>query len=143
MKKGISPIVAVVLLIAIAVIAAVGLYFWVGGLATKQPTPDTPIVISAQKTSCTSDATVAGDSISVLIQNLDASDSYVNATQLPYIVDDNGAVMIATTATTIAAGQQQAYTFTNKTGASAADLTSGSTYTIISSAGAGSAVVIC
>ena len=47
MKKGISPIVAVVLLIAIAVIAAVGLYFWVGGLATQQPTTDKPGVISA------------------------------------------------------------------------------------------------
>ena len=47
MRKGISPIVAVVLLIAIAVIAAVGLYFWVGGLATKQPTPTTPGTITA------------------------------------------------------------------------------------------------
>ena len=47
MRKGISPIVAVVLLIAIAVIAAVGLYFWVGGLATKQPTPSTPGTITA------------------------------------------------------------------------------------------------
>jgi flagellin-like protein len=45
--KGISPIVAVVLLIAIAVIAAVGLYFWVGGLATQQPTTAKPGVISA------------------------------------------------------------------------------------------------
>ncbi len=47
MKRGISPIVAVVLLIAIAVIAAVGLYFWVGGMATKQPTPEKPNVITA------------------------------------------------------------------------------------------------
>ncbi len=47
MKKGISPIIAVVLLIAIAVIAAVGVYFWVGGIATKQPTPNPPIVINA------------------------------------------------------------------------------------------------
>jgi flagellin-like protein len=47
MRKGISPIVAVVLLIAIAVIAAVGLYFWVGGLATKQPTTSRPGVITA------------------------------------------------------------------------------------------------
>ncbi len=47
MKKGISPIVAVVLLIAIAVVAAVGLYFWVGGLSTKQPTPQTPVSITA------------------------------------------------------------------------------------------------
>lgn len=35
MKKGISPVIAVVLLIAIAVIAAVGVWYWVGGLATK------------------------------------------------------------------------------------------------------------
>jgi hypothetical protein len=35
------------LLIAIAVIAAVGLYFWVGGLATQQPTTQKPGVISA------------------------------------------------------------------------------------------------
>ena len=52
MRKGISPIVAVVLLIAISVIAAVGLYFWVGGLATKQPTPDTPRTINAYMVSC-------------------------------------------------------------------------------------------
>ncbi len=52
MKKGISPIVAVVLLIAIAVIAAVGLYFWVGGLATKQPTPNPPATISAYAVKC-------------------------------------------------------------------------------------------
>jgi flagellin-like protein len=45
--KGISPIVAVVLLIAIAVIAAVGLYFWVGGLATQQPTTAKPGVITS------------------------------------------------------------------------------------------------
>ena len=47
MRKGISPIVSVVLLIAIAVIAAVGLYFWVGGLATKQPASDKPATIIA------------------------------------------------------------------------------------------------
>ncbi|MCK4327440.1 MAG: type IV pilin [Candidatus Diapherotrites archaeon] len=52
-RKGISPIVAVVLLIAIAVIAAVGLYFWVGGLATKQPTPSTPKTITALCTGTT------------------------------------------------------------------------------------------
>ncbi len=47
MKRGISPIVAVVLLIAIAVIAAVGLYFWVGSLTGKQATPNTPNMITA------------------------------------------------------------------------------------------------
>ena len=56
MRKGISPIVAVVLLIAIAVIAAVGLYFWVGGLATRQPTPSTPLTISAYALDCVADS---------------------------------------------------------------------------------------
>ncbi len=51
MRKGISPIVAVVLLIAIAVIAAVGIYFWMSGLATKQPTPEKPIPIVANPVS--------------------------------------------------------------------------------------------
>jgi len=47
MRRGISSIVAVVLLISIAVVAAVGLYFWAGGITTKQNTPSTPIAISA------------------------------------------------------------------------------------------------
>lgn len=47
MRRGISPIVAVVLLISIAVVAAVGLYFWAGGITTKQNTVETPIAISA------------------------------------------------------------------------------------------------
>ncbi|MCD6522258.1 MAG: hypothetical protein J7K68_00775 [Candidatus Diapherotrites archaeon] len=52
MDKGVSPIVAVVLLIAIAVIAAVGLYFWVGGLATKQPTGAAPRTITVYAIAC-------------------------------------------------------------------------------------------
>ena len=47
MKKGISPIVAVVLLIAVAIIAACGLYFWTAGIATKQPVPQQAAVINA------------------------------------------------------------------------------------------------
>jgi len=47
MKRGISPIVAVVLLIAISVIAAVGLYFWVGGLTGSRNVPTPPAVITA------------------------------------------------------------------------------------------------
>jgi len=47
MARGISPIVAVVLLIAISIIAATGLYFWTAGIATKQPTPNTPASITA------------------------------------------------------------------------------------------------
>ncbi len=66
MKKGISPIVAVVLLIAIAVIAAVGLYFWVGGLATRQPTPSTPKTITAYAVSCGSSAS---ENTTIMIAN--------------------------------------------------------------------------
>jgi hypothetical protein len=47
MARGISAIVSIVLLIAIVVLAAVGVYFYVGGLATKQQTTTKPIVISA------------------------------------------------------------------------------------------------
>jgi len=71
MRKGISPIVAVVLLIAIAVIAAVGLYFWVGGLATKQPTPSTPNVITA---TCTGGrVTITNIGTGIINENLLAS----------------------------------------------------------------------
>ena len=45
--KGISPIVSIVLLIAIAVVAGVGLYFWVAGIPTKQPTTEVPVSITA------------------------------------------------------------------------------------------------
>jgi len=37
--KGVSPVVATVLLIAIAVVAAVGVWFWVAGLQNKPATP--------------------------------------------------------------------------------------------------------
>ena len=148
MRKGISPIVAVVLLIAIAVIAAVGLYFWVGGLATKQPTPSTPIVIGAQKTACTLQDATGGDSIAVLIQNLDASTAYTNSTHAPYIIGDNGKRLVseATWDLSIAASSQEAVIFTNDSASSVADsanLTSGRTYVIISAAGAGQAQVVC
>ena len=42
MKKGISPVVAVVLLIAIAVIAAVGVWYWVGAY-TGEPNVQTSL----------------------------------------------------------------------------------------------------
>ncbi len=37
--KGVSPVVATVLLIAIAVVAAIGVWFWVAGLQNKPATP--------------------------------------------------------------------------------------------------------
>ncbi len=46
--RGISPIVAVVLLIAISVIASVGVWYWVGTLTEKKATPNAPAVLQAQ-----------------------------------------------------------------------------------------------
>ncbi len=43
--KGISPIVAVVLLLAMTVIAGVGIYFWALSLSSKQATPEAPTSI--------------------------------------------------------------------------------------------------
>ena len=51
MRKGVSPVVAVVLLIAISVIAAVGVWYWVGGMANKPPGVTT-ILRSIQVTDC-------------------------------------------------------------------------------------------
>ncbi len=45
--KGVSSIVAVVLLIAISTIGSVGIFYWAGGMATKQPTPQTVVPITA------------------------------------------------------------------------------------------------
>jgi len=41
MRKGVSPVVATVLLIAIAVISAVAVWYWVAPLTSAQPTPAT------------------------------------------------------------------------------------------------------
>ncbi len=64
MKKGISPIVAVVLLIAIAVIAAVGLYFWVGSLTNKPATPSMLNGITVQVIDC------GGSTPTLLVTNI-------------------------------------------------------------------------
>ncbi len=45
--RGISPIVAVVLLIAITVIASVGVWYWIGTFTGKKATPNVPSAISA------------------------------------------------------------------------------------------------
>ncbi len=47
MKRGISTLVAIVVIIAITVIAAVGLYFWLNSLSSKQATPNAPVSIVA------------------------------------------------------------------------------------------------
>jgi len=52
MKKGLSPIVSLVILMAIAVIIGVALYFWTGGLAGKPSTPGSPRTIGVTATEC-------------------------------------------------------------------------------------------
>ncbi|MFC2175093.1 archaellin/type IV pilin N-terminal domain-containing protein [archaeon] len=136
MKKGISPIVAVVLLIAIAVIAAVGLYFWVGGLATKQPTPTTPIVITAQRVSC--NTTDAGN-LTALVQNLDPSTTlYVSL----YVTADDGTTVENGTVVNIAPSEQGQVEF-GITADEVGNFVSGSTYTIYGATGVGQATVVC
>lgn len=83
MEKGISPIVAVVLLIAIAVIAAVGLYFWLGGLATKQGVPSAPRTITASISQCGS---VAQNYTTVVISNTSPEGSTAIQTAYDLIV---------------------------------------------------------
>ncbi len=68
--KGLSSVVAVILLVAIATIGAASLYFWTGGLATKQTTPTAPSAITANP---------LGDGF-VLVANLGSSE--VNASTL-------------------------------------------------------------
>jgi flagellin-like protein len=144
MRKGISPIVAVVLLIAIAVIAAVGLYFWVGGLATKQPTTTAPIPISAQKVSCNLGG-AGGTNLTALVQNLDAS----NALRHTLIITvDSGQLLQNNSLVNIAASSQGTVTFVNATNNASSTMTTGNTYVIssnttISGVGVGTAQIVC
>ncbi len=64
MRKGISPVVAVVLLIAIAVIAAVAVWFWVSPLTAKPATAGT-----AQKTISVVSCTISGNNANLKINN--------------------------------------------------------------------------
>jgi len=65
MRKGVSPVVATVLLIAIAVISAVAVWYWVAPLTSAQATPSTSqygfVVTGTYKTS--------GNCVSVDLKN--------------------------------------------------------------------------
>ena len=65
--KGVSPVVATVLLIAIAVIAAVGVWYWVGAYTSKPATTGTDMKV-IQISGC-----VSGANPSVLVRNLGSS----------------------------------------------------------------------
>ena len=56
MRKGISPVIAVVLLIAISVIAAVGVWYWVAELAAEPAgLGDDPVTLSVEDCDTTGD----------------------------------------------------------------------------------------
>ncbi len=129
MRKGVSPIVAVVLLIAIAVVAAVGLYFWAGGLATSQNTPETPIAISAVPVG------VGADELKLLLANL--GDTAIPAGTTFYT--SNGAE--ANLSTTLPAGQQAMLTFHGGTTSSGTVDFGDSNQVAVYSAGSGSSIV--
>ncbi len=74
-KKGISPVVAVVLLIAIAVIAAVGLYFWIGSLTGQPTTKQKPRTIAASTVNCDAN----GNSKILISNTADPSTEAINA----------------------------------------------------------------
>ena len=103
MRKGISPVVSVVLLIAISVIAAVGLYFWVGGLATKQAGVTAPTVIGVTPVECTS------NTLTVLVSNLGTNSIYKADLN---VISDNATVS-GSGVESIAANSQGLVNFTN------------------------------
>ena len=77
MRKGLSPIIAIVLILAITVIAGVTLYFWVIGTTAQQPTPSTPRTITARMVNCAE----SGNS-TLLVTNVSPPGRTVNSSQL-------------------------------------------------------------
>ena len=103
MKKGISPIVAVVLLIAIAVIAAVGLYFWVTSMATPKATTTTPYTITA---SCMGAGTNANGTL--FIYNTGSEDISLSSNNIK--ITQNDVLRKTLSSGTISAGDYEDYT---------------------------------
>jgi len=77
MEKGLSPIIAIVLILAITVIAGVTLYFWVIGTTAQQPTPSVPRSITARMVNCAE----TGNS-TIIISNVSPPGRTVNSSIL-------------------------------------------------------------
>lgn len=54
MKKGISPVISVVILMGIAATAAISIYYWVGSFNTQPQKPEVPKEISVSVIECKS-----------------------------------------------------------------------------------------
>ncbi len=105
MKKGISPVVAVVLLIAIAVIAAVGVWYWVGAY-TGQPNVTTSVkTFTVQKCNGTH----------VYVQNNGQEDLDSNVNIYDSSGTPNGAIAFGTTS--VSAGSSNWVAITGNTSA--------------------------
>ncbi|MCK4327438.1 MAG: type IV pilin [Candidatus Diapherotrites archaeon] len=128
--KGISPVVGVVLLIAIAVTAVASIYFWAGGLSAAGYGDDEPTIqqISARRVSCTPGA--AG-TLQATIINMDVTRVDTNLT----LAHDSGLVTV--NGVSIMPGASKEVTFNN------AGLTRGKAYVIVGSGQVGQAVVVC
>ncbi len=119
MRKGISPVVAVVLLIAIAVIAAVAVWFWVGPLTQKPAiTTASQNQLVVEQCDTTNGKVKIRNAGALTISAVDSSDhfrvyqhgsstqiGYINMTQLS---SGETAWMdfVNTTATSLTAGEQ-------------------------------------
>jgi flagellin-like protein len=147
MERGVSPIIVAVLLIAIAVTASIGVYFWLGGLATKQPTTTIPIIANSPIAFCNpgSSAGLPNSNITILVENLGASQT-LNKWIL--LVGDGNVLLQNSSPLNGGAGvppsSHATVTLINASRITAPALTVGSTYIVYSNeSGVGSSQVIC
>ncbi len=94
-KKGVSPVVATLLLILVAVAAAVVLYAWVSGLSAKAKSSGT------EKTSVAFDIEAAnlyyngaGGNVTIYVRNIGSS-PIENGTWSLYIIDPDTSAVVA------------------------------------------------
>ncbi len=120
MKKGVSPVVAVVLLIAIAVIAAVGVWYWIGAYTSK------PNVQTSQKSFTVSGCST--DYSKVLVYNNGGETLSGNVT-LYYANGTSTGLHL--TLSSLGVGDSAYVGVYNASGASKT-LTSGTTYQVVS-----------
>jgi len=94
LKKGVSPIIATVILVLIAVAAGVMLWLWVSGFASttpaQQPALNERIRIDAVQVSTTSNTTT----VTIYVRNIGNSDVKIGAA---YILDTTGIIKAANT----------------------------------------------
>ena len=81
--KGISPVVSAVLLIAIAVVAAAGVWFWVSPYLTEQPATKTAGSYYVRISNCN----ISGENVKVMLRNLGASSTKPSHTLSVYSSD--------------------------------------------------------